>query len=175
MISKKIAAVMIDLSGTVHVGQNLLPGAKEAIDLLRENRVPLLFVSNNSKEPVSKVVERLEGAGLKVNSKEIFTSLSAAKHLVRKEQLRPLLLLQEEAMKDWGESESPRGDHQYDSVVVGLAPEHFHYQKLTEAFQLLKQGARLVAINKSRLRQDLLLEQELLSLHLNTLLIAKLR
>jgi len=78
-------------------------------------------------------------------------------------------------MKDWGESESPRGDHQYDSVVVGLAPEHFHYQKLTEAFQLLKQGARLVAINKSRLMQDLLLEQELLSLHLNTLLIAKLR
>ena len=43
--------------------------------------MPFLFVSNNSKEPVSKVVERLEGAGLRVNSKEIFTSLSAAKHL----------------------------------------------------------------------------------------------
>ena len=126
--------------------------------------MPFLFVSNNSKEPVSKVVERLEGAGLKVNSKDIFTSLSAAKHLgstgfqnckskpavsVRKEQLKPLLLLQEEAMKDWGETDSIRVD-QYDSVVVGLAPEHFHYQKLTEAFQLLKQGARLVAINKSR-------------------------
>ena len=39
MISKHIAAVMIDLSGTVHVGQNLLPGAREAVDLLRENRV----------------------------------------------------------------------------------------------------------------------------------------
>jgi len=149
MISKQIAAVMIDLSGTVHVGQNLLPGAKEAVDLLRENRVPFLFVSNNSKEPVSKVVERLEGAGLKVNSKEIFTSLSAAKHLVRKEKLRPLLLLQEEASKDWITTDSSRVD-QYDAVVVGLAPEHFHYQKLTEAFQLLKQGARLVAINKSR-------------------------
>ena len=42
MISKRIAAVMIDLSGTVHVGQNLLPGAKEAVDLLRENRVTLI-------------------------------------------------------------------------------------------------------------------------------------
>ena len=41
MASKRIAAVMIDLSGTVHVGQNLLPGAKEAVDLLRENRVIL--------------------------------------------------------------------------------------------------------------------------------------
>ena len=68
---------------------------------------------------------------------------------MRKEQLKPLLLLQEEAMKDWGETDLTRVD-QYDSVVVGLAPEHFHYQKLTEAFQLLKQGAQLVAINKSR-------------------------
>ena len=68
---------------------------------------------------------------------------------MRKEELRPLLLLQEEAIKDWGDTGSSRVD-QYDSVVVGLAPEHFHYQKLTEAFQLLKQGARLVAINKSR-------------------------
>ena len=41
MAGKQIAAVMIDLSGTVHVGQNLLPGAKEAVDLLRENRVIL--------------------------------------------------------------------------------------------------------------------------------------
>ena len=41
MISKQIAAVMIDLSGTVHVGQSLLPGAREAVDLLRENRVTL--------------------------------------------------------------------------------------------------------------------------------------
>ena len=68
---------------------------------------------------------------------------------VRKEKLKPLLLLQEEASKDWIETDSSRVD-QYDAVVVGLAPEHFHYHKLTEAFQLLKQGARLVAINKSR-------------------------
>ena len=44
-------------------------------------QVPFLFVSNNSKDPVSKVVQKLEEAGLKVNAKEIFTSLTAAKHL----------------------------------------------------------------------------------------------
>ena len=43
--------------------------------------MPFLFVSNNSKDPVSKVVQKLEEAGLKVNAKEIFTSLTAAKHL----------------------------------------------------------------------------------------------
>ena len=66
-----------------------------------------------------------------------------------KEKLKPLLLLREEAVKDWGDVESSN-NAQHDSVVVGLAPDHFQYQKLNEAFQLLKQGARLVAINKSR-------------------------
>lgn len=56
MISKQIAAVMIDLSGTVHVGQNLLPGAKEAVDLLRENQVMLnscrlMFTSSTGALP----------------------------------------------------------------------------------------------------------------------------
>ena len=43
--------------------------------------MPFLFVSNNSKDPVSKLVQKLDDAGLKVNAKEIFTSLTAAKHL----------------------------------------------------------------------------------------------
>merc|ERR1719270_2929781 len=112
---------MIDLSGTVHVGQNLLPGAKEAVDLLRENRVPFLFASNNSKDPVSKLVQKLDDVGLKVNAKEIFTSLTAAKHLVVKEQLKPLLLLQEEALKACGDLDKCN-TVQHASVVVGLAP-----------------------------------------------------
>jgi len=37
------------------------------------------------------------------------------------------------------------------AVVVGLAPTMFHYEKLNEAFRLIKsQNARLIAIHKSR-------------------------
>lgn len=36
------------------------------------------------------------------------------------------------------------------AVVVGLAPSMFHYEKLTEAANLLIDGAELIAINKSR-------------------------
>lgn len=36
------------------------------------------------------------------------------------------------------------------AVVVGLAPTMFHYEKLTEAFNTLSQGAELIAVNKSR-------------------------
>lgn len=40
------------------------------------------------------------------------------------------------------------------SVVVGLAPSMFQYDKLTEAFNLLKHGSELIAINKSRYFQS---------------------
>ena len=37
------------------------------------------------------------------------------------------------------------------AVVIGLAPDHFNYQKLTMAFRLIKESnAPLIAINKSR-------------------------
>ena len=54
----RLAACMIDLSGTVHLGDSLLPGAREAMDLLTEHKVPFLFVTNNSVEPVSQVADR---------------------------------------------------------------------------------------------------------------------
>jgi len=73
--------VLVDLSGTVHVGPALLPGAREAVDLLRESKVPFMFVTNNSKESAGRVVERLGAAGLQVAEREVFTSLSAARSL----------------------------------------------------------------------------------------------
>ena len=88
-----VRAVLVDLSGTVHVGPALLPGAREAVDLLRESKVPsgtrttfttqvpFMFVTNNSKESAGRVVERLGAAGLQVAEREVFTSLSAARSL----------------------------------------------------------------------------------------------
>ena len=70
MISKRIAAVMIDLSGTVHVGQNLLPGAKEAVDLLRENRVNdqdilMMVFTVHCPGALPFRLKQLQGAGVK--------------------------------------------------------------------------------------------------------------
>ncbi|NWZ72349.1 HDHD2 protein, partial [Acrocephalus arundinaceus] len=36
------------------------------------------------------------------------------------------------------------------AVVVGLAPEHFHYEMMNRAFRLILDGAPLIAIHKAR-------------------------
>ena len=80
-MARKISALMLDLSGTVHVDDCLLPGVKEALSLLSGHGVPVQFVSNNSKESQHSLVTKLEVAGLQVGAESVFTSLSAARAL----------------------------------------------------------------------------------------------
>lgn len=77
---------------------------------------------------------RLTYLGFKLEPSEIITSLSSTRNLVEKRKLKPLLLLSPEAMEDFEGLGCPPGQKP-DSVVVGLAPTEFHYEKLNEAFK----------------------------------------
>jgi ribonucleotide monophosphatase NagD (HAD superfamily) len=44
-------AFLVDLSGTVHVENLALPGAVEAVQKIKEARIPCLFVTNTTKVP----------------------------------------------------------------------------------------------------------------------------
>jgi len=80
-VARKISALMLDLSGTVHVDDCLLPGVKEALALLRESSVPVQFVTNTSKESLDSLVDKLVKGGLNVAPDSVFTSLTAAHDL----------------------------------------------------------------------------------------------
>lgn len=77
----------------------------------------------------------------------MFSSLSAAHRLIKTRHLRPLLILSESALSDF--SDVNQADP--NAVVIGLAPDQFNYEKLTQAFRLIKEKqAELIAIHKAR-------------------------
>ena len=138
---------MLDLSGTVHVDDKLIPGVKDAISLLNSHGVPLQFVSNTSKENINSLTDKIRNAGLNVEEDSIFTSLTAARDLgekklsktciqfyilVKKEGLRPLLLLEDSAAEEFSGIDLTNPN----CVLVGLAPSQFQYDKLNQAFKL---------------------------------------
>lgn len=133
-------AIFIDLSGTIHIGSKLLDGVSVALDKLRLT-IPILFVSNTTKKTAIQLSAELSNLGLNINSREIFTSLSAIKQLVKDRGLRPLMFLDKQAHTefigmDYGSpSESFSGA---DSVIVALSPDQFNYSCLNEAFLILK-------------------------------------
>ena len=145
-MARKIFALMLDLSGTVHVDDCLLPGVKEALALLADRSVSNQFVTNTSKESKNSLMDKLGKAGLNVKADNVFTSLTAAHDLVTRDDLRPLLLLEQSAAQQFSDMDTDNPN----CVLVGLSPSCFHYEKLNQAFQLVMGGARLVAVNKSR-------------------------
>ncbi|GAA5854199.1 hypothetical protein JCM8547_001732 [Rhodosporidiobolus lusitaniae] len=131
-MTRPLRALLIDLSGTLHVGDKATPGAVQAVKRLREDGVVLRFMSNTSKESRPSLLNRMKKMDLDVREEELFTSLSVVRDLVVKRNLRPLYLLTPSALSDFPSPSPP-----YDSVVVGLAPDAFEYSRLNEAFRLL--------------------------------------
>ena len=52
---RRPSALLIDLSGTIHIENEQVKGAIEAVKLMRRQNVPFLFVTNTSK--VNDIIE----------------------------------------------------------------------------------------------------------------------
>ncbi|XP_075935906.1 haloacid dehalogenase-like hydrolase domain-containing protein 2 isoform X2 [Anarhichas minor] len=143
---RALKAVLIDLSGTLHVEDAAVPGAQDALKRLRQASVAVKFVTNTTKESKRHLLERLHRLNFDLQEKEIFTSLSAARSLLEQKQHRPLLLVEDSALEDFAGIETSEPN----AVVIGLAPDHFNYQTLNEAFRMILDGAPLIAIHKAR-------------------------
>ena len=76
-----IRALLIDLSGTLHIGSDPTPSAVKALQRLRDAGIPFRFCSNTSKESTDSLTERLRSMGFDVRSdgpgRELWTSIGA--------------------------------------------------------------------------------------------------
>lgn len=143
---RALKAVLIDLSGTLHIEDAAVPGAQDALNRLRQASVAVRFVTNTTKESKRKLLERLRRLNFDLQEKEIFTSLSAARSLLEQKEHRPLLLVEDGALEDFAGIDTSEPN----AVVIGLAPDHFNYLTLNKAFRMILDGAPLIAIHKAR-------------------------
>ncbi|XDV53807.1 hypothetical protein PO909_022224 [Leuciscus waleckii] len=146
MALRSLKAVLVDLSGTLHIEDAAVPGAQEALTRLRQSPVAVKFVTNTTKECKRTLFERLRRLNFDLQEREIFTSLTAARNLLEQRAVRPLLLVEDSAREDFTGLETSDPN----AVVIGLAPDHFNYQTLNKAFRLILDGAPLIAIHKAR-------------------------
>lgn len=84
-----VKALLIDLSGTLHIGKEATAGAVQAFSKLQQSNIPFRLASNTTKESKAALLERLDEIGFKnVKPEHLITSLSAASTLVREQQLK---------------------------------------------------------------------------------------
>lgn len=152
----QLRAILIDLSGTIHIGQEEIAGSIEALTRLKRSGLRYKFVTNTTKESQKALFTRLQSIGFDIGSpNEIFTSLISARDFLKREQLKPIepLLLEDDALNDFESvlnDTNNQNENNKSAVIVGLAPSKFNYETLNIHLNSLLNGSRLIAIHQGR-------------------------
>ncbi|WP_207957164.1 TIGR01458 family HAD-type hydrolase [Rubrobacter tropicus] len=137
---------MLDLDGTLYVGAEPVPGAREAVTELKAAGLVLRYVTNTTRKPRRAVAENMRDLGFEVDGAEILTPATAAADFIGARSCLPLVddSLLEDLPDMTTSSDCP------DYVLIGDLGEGFTYARLDAAFRCLMEGAELIALQKNR-------------------------
>ena len=140
-----VKGLLIDLDGVLYVGDTPIPGAKESVEELKK-KFKVRFITNTTRKPTRKVVEKLRSMGFYVEEGEVFTALKTTAEFLRRKKAKAFFLLTEEAMEEVADLVGDPPNY----VVVGDAHERFTYENMNKAFRYLVSGSKLIAVAKNR-------------------------
>jgi len=142
--------VCCDLDGVVWRGDEPIPGAGAAISVLRDAGFRVVFVSNNSSQPVAEVAGKLAAAGVPASSDDVVTSAVSAATLLASalDPGSPVLACAGPGVVEALEAAGlrPVTREPAAAVVVGFHRE-FDYDELVRASAAVRNDARFVATN----------------------------
>lgn len=140
--------LLIDMDGVIYRGSELIAGADRFVQLLIENNIPFLFLTNNSQRTRRDVATKLSRMGIEVEEQHIFTcAMATARFLASQNPEGTAYVIGEggllQAMHQNGFSIV---DHSPDYVVVGEG-RTLTLDMLERAVTMIMDGAKLIATN----------------------------
>ena len=161
---QEFKAVLLDLDGTVYLGEKVLPGAVELVQALRKKGIKTLFISNKPFYSRQVYADKLTSLGIPTPAEQVLTSAYVlAKYLSNHFAGLTYYVVGEESLKnelrqyglkifadledqEAGDVIDPSG---IDAVIVAF-DRTLNYRKLNTAFQALHNGAKFFATNSDK-------------------------
>ena len=143
---QKIRLFVLDLDGTVSLGDRLLPGAAEMIARARSLGRRILFFTNNTSRSPLEYVERLNRMELAVTRADILTAGDVTVHYLR--QHHPdarVFLLGVPALRESFAAGGIRLVEEDPDLVVAGFDKTLTYERLEKACVFLRRGAGFLA------------------------------
>lgn len=149
--------IMLDLDGTLYVGNHAIPGAINCIAQLRERGIALRFLTNTTTKSQSELVAQMRALGFQLDAEELISAPIAAQlelyslqqHAGRALRIWPLVA---DAIKTdfadftWDERHP-------DYIVLGDIGERWNLALINRLFNVMHDGAELIALHKGRFWQ----------------------
>jgi NagD protein len=139
---------LIDMDGVIYRSTELIPGAAEFITSLRRDRIPFLFLTNNSQRTRRDVATKLTRMGVPVEEQHIFTcAMATARFLASQKPHGTAFVIGEGGLLNALHSNGYAiVDKSPDYVVVGEG-RTLSFEMLEQAVQMVLKGAKLIATN----------------------------
>ena len=143
--AKNIKLFLMDMDGTVYVGDRKIDGAFEALEELKRRGRKVLFLTNNSSRTPDRYVKKLSSMGYPATTADIFSSGEATIRFLRENRQRKkvLLLANSDVYKQFQEAGIPLAEEDADIVLVCFDTE-LDYRKLTLACNHLFAGKEYI-------------------------------
>lgn len=146
---KDIKCFLLDMDGTFYLGNKLIDGAIEFLEILKSQNKDFIFVTNNSSQNSKEYKKKLENLGVLVDEDKVFTSGEATTIFLKKEYpnskiyLMGTELLEEEFEKS-GFTLIKNKDDKPDYVVLGFDTT-MTYDKIWYACDYIREGVTYIA------------------------------
>jgi HAD superfamily hydrolase (TIGR01458 family) len=151
-----IGGVLLDLDGTLYVGDTAVPGAAGALTRLRAAGLPFRLVTNTTSRSRAMLAERLGRLGIAASTEEILSAPVAAAALARERGHTVIApFLPEPALEDLDGLTltggiTGRSAGRPTAVLLGDLGERWSYALLQEAFEYVMDGAELLTCSRDR-------------------------
>ncbi|MGH2572510.1 MAG: HAD-IIA family hydrolase [Actinomycetota bacterium] len=151
-IAERYDALFFDLDGVVYRGDQVIPNAPRALNGVRDLRVNVLFLTNNSSKTPEEVARNLGRLGVRAIPEEVLTSGLATASMLWQEgaEGRTAFVIGERGVKEALAAAGIRildGEPERSDLVVVGWDRSVDYRKLRVASLLIERGAKLVATN----------------------------
>ncbi|WP_039767484.1 HAD-IIA family hydrolase [Caldicellulosiruptor sp. F32] len=151
---RKIDLFLLDMDGTIYLGDRLFEGSKEFVQLLKENNKEFLFLTNNSSKSSDDYLKKLSKMGIEITKENLLTSGQATAIYLKSIDQRSAVsayVVGTQSLKDELKS---FGINVVDSIekedvdylIVGFDTE-LTYKKLLDACKLIRKGVPFLATN----------------------------
>lgn len=142
----KVRGFLLDMDGTFYLGDRLLEGALQFIDLLREQNKKFLFLTNNSSKHRRQYAEKINRLGLPLAEESVLTSGEAtALYLTEKHPGARLFLVGTPSLEDEFRQHGFQLVQQEPQFLVLGFDTTLTYQKLWALCDFVRAGVPYIA------------------------------
>ena len=143
---KNTQLFVLDMDGTFYLGEQILPGALDFLDAVKESGRDFLFFTNNSSKNPEDYIKKLAGMNCHITRDQIMTSGDVTiRYLNTHHRGKTVFLVGTQALEaSFREGGIPLTQEMPDIVVIGFDTT-LTYEKLERACTYIRQGALFLA------------------------------